>query len=213
VSNKIKQQLVEVSKLMYDKGMVNAYEGNLSVFENGSVYITPSAKCKGYLTQDMIVVTDLDGNILEGSLKPSSEIKLHLAAYKNNPEIKSVIHAHSPYATAFAICGRPIETKAYPEMIVLYGTIPLADYGTPSTDEIYKGMLKYINEYEVILLANHGVVSLGRDLYETYFKLESVECIAKTLFLAEQLGGAYELPSEKLELLYEMRKKNIQSKR
>ena len=213
MSNQTKQQLVEVSKLMYDKGMVNAYEGNLSVFGSGRVYITPSAKCKGYLTEDMIVVTDLEGNILEGDLKPSSEISLHLAAYKNNSAIKSVIHAHSPYATAFAICNRPIETKAYPEMITIFGRVPLADYGTPSTDEIYKGMLQYINEFDVVLLANHGIVSFGKELFETFFKLESVECIAKTLFLAEQLGGVKDLPDEKLGLLYEMRRKYVQGKK
>lgn len=188
--------------------MVNAYEGNISILNDRKVYITPSAVCKGFLSEEMIVVTDLDGNILEGSYKPSSEIKLHLAAYRNRPDVKAVVHAHSPYATAFAICNKPIETKAYPEMIVIFGSVPLAEYGTPSTDEIYYGMERHLLQHDVVLLANHGVVSVGTDAFDAFFKLESVEAIAKTLFLARQLGEERDLPWDKLEILYEMRKKN-----
>lgn len=132
---------------------------------------------------------------------------MHLAAYRNRPDIKSVIHAHPPYATAFAVANKPIETKAYPEMIVLFGKIPLAAYGTPSTDEIHYGMDQYVKDYDIILLANHGVIAFGSNAYDAFFKLESAEGIAKVLTLAAQLGGEKELPQNKLEELYEMRKK------
>ncbi|HHW47771.1 MAG TPA: class II aldolase/adducin family protein [Clostridiaceae bacterium] len=203
----IKKQIVEISKIMYDKGMVNAFEGNISVLFQDKVYITPSAICKGFLTEDMIVTIDLFGNVVEGEYKPSSEFKLHLAAYRIRPGINSVIHAHSPYATAFAVANKPIETKAYPEMIALFGKVPLADYGTPSTDEIYYGVEKHILDYDVILLANHGVMSVGKDAYEAFFKLESVECIAKVLLLTNLLGGEKSLPEDKLNILYAMREK------
>lgn len=203
----IKSSIVEVSKLMYQKGMVNAFEGNVSVLFNHRVYITPSAVCKGFLKEDMIVVTDMEGNVLEGKYKPSSEIKLHLAAYRYRPDIRSVIHAHSPYATAFALANKAIESRAYTEMIVLYDKIPLAPYGTPSTDEIHLGVRDLLKEYEIVLLANHGILSVGKDVYDSFFKLESAESMAKVLILTNQLGGEKELPEEKLKELYDLRKK------
>jgi L-fuculose-phosphate aldolase len=210
MSYDIRKNIVEISKLMYNKGMVNAFEGNVSVLDGERIYITPSAVCKGFLTEEQIVVTDMEGIQAEGSperFKPSSEIKLHIAAYKKRPDIRSVVHAHSPYATAFAVAGRPIETKAYPEMIVLFGKIPLAAYGTPSTYEISKGMEEHIDKYNIILLANHGVMAAGCDVYEAFFRLESAESIAKVLYTARMLGGERELPEDKLELLYAMRDK------
>ncbi len=203
----IKSSIVEVSRLLYSKNLATAFEGNISVIEDNKIYITPSGICKGFVTEEMLVVMDLDGNVLEGDYKPSSEAKMHFAAYRNRPDIKAVVHAHPPYATAFALANKPIETKAYPEMIVLFGKIPLAAYGTPSTDEIYYGMEQPIKEYDIILLANHGVIAVGSDVYNAFFKLESAEGIAKVLTLAGQLGGARELPPNKLEELYAMRKK------
>lgn len=207
MSDTIRKRIVEVSKLMYDKGLVNPYEGNVSVLHEEKVYITPGGIYKGCLSEDMIVVTDLNGNILEGMYKPSSEIKLHLAAYKNRRDIKSVVHAHPPYATAYAVANKPIETKAYTEMIAIFGKIPLAKYGTPSTDEISVGIEEYIGMYDIILLANHGIVTVGTDINNAFFKLEAAESMAKTLLLTKMLGGEKELPENELEKLYKMYKK------
>ncbi len=206
----IRENIIKVAKLMYDKGFVNPYEGNISVLYDEQVYITPGGVCKGYLTEDMIVVTDLKGNVLEGMYKPSSEIKLHLAAYRLRSDIKAVVHAHSPYATAYAIANKPIETKAYTEMIAFFDKIPLANYGTPSTDQLGEGIEEYIDNYDIILLANHGIVSVGIDLFNAFFKLEAAESMAKTLLFTKLLGGEKELPESELEKLYEMnRKKRI----
>ena len=207
-TEQIKQHLVEVSKLMYSKGMVNAFEGNVSYKEGQRIFITPSGICKGFLTCDMLVVTDLEGNVVSGNNKPSSEIKLHLAAYRMRPDIKSLVHAHTPYATAFALANKPIETRAYPELIALFGSIPIAEYGTPSTDEIYFGMEGLIQDHDIILLANHGITAIGKDSYDAFFKLEAAESIAKTLFLTRLLGGEKELPANKLDELYQMRRKS-----
>ena len=202
---RVKKQLVEVSRLMYSKGMVNAFEGNISVLRGERVYITPSAICKGFLTEDMIVVTDLEGNVLEGSYKPSSEIKLHLASYKRRKDIGSVVHAHPPYATAFAIANKPIEAKSYSEVLLLFGSIPIAPYGTPSTDEVFSSIEPYLAGHDVVLLANHGIVSVGSDVYEAFFKLESAETIAKTLTLALLQGGGKDLPDYRVKELRKMR--------
>jgi len=204
-----KKQLVEVAKLMYQKNMVNAFEGNLSIKEDNRIYITPSGICKGFLTEEMIAVTDLEGNVLDGSRKPSSELKLHLGAYSHRSGIKSVVHAHTPYATAFALNNMPIETKAYPELIVLFDSIPLAEYGTQSTYGIFEGAKRYIDRYDIVLLANHGIMAVGSDIYDAFFKIEAAESIAKTLFLARQLGGEKDLTSEQLEELYKLRKKQL----
>lgn len=203
--SEMKRQLVEVARLMYNKNMVNTFEGNISVIEDDKIYITPSKVCKGLLTEEMVPVCDRNGSLLEGTYKPSSEIKLHLPVYRGREDVRSVVHAHSPYATAFAIANKPIESKAYPELIVLFGKIPLAAYGTPSTDEIYADVRNYIKDYDVILLANHGIMALGKDPFDAFFKLEAAESIAKAIFLAQQLGGEKNLPENKLQELYDMR--------
>ncbi|WP_010251774.1 class II aldolase/adducin family protein [Acetivibrio cellulolyticus] len=204
----IRKNIVKVSKLMYDKELVNPYEGNVSILHEEQVYITPAGICKGYLTEDMIVVTDLNGNVLEGMYKPSSEIKLHLASYKLRSDIRSVVHAHPPFSTAYAVANKPIETKAYTEMIALFDKIPVAKYGTPSTDQITDGIKDYIDNYDIILLANHGIISVGTDIFNAFFKLEAAESMAKTLLLTKMLGGEKELPDVELEKLYEMNKKH-----
>lgn len=207
MSFRIKEELVRMSAKLYSKGLVSAYEGNLSIRVDDNVYITPSGKCKGYLSEDMIVVTDLEGNILDGMYKPSSEIKLHLAAYNYRESIGAVVHAHPPYATSFAIANKPIETRAYAEVIMFYGKIPLAQYGTPSSDEIYADVREYLKEYDIILLANHGVMSVGDNIFEAFLKMESAESIAKTLLLSKLLGGPKNLPQDKIDELHAIRMK------
>jgi L-fuculose-phosphate aldolase len=209
LSELVRKKIVDISKLMYDKGLVNPYEGNVSVLHEEQVYITPKGVCKGYLSEDMIVVTDLSGNVLEGMYKPSSEIKLHLTAYRHRSDIKSVVHAHPPYATAYAVANIPIETKAYTEMIAFFDKIPLAKYGEPSTDQISIGLEEHIGKYDIILLANHGIVSIGTDIYNAFFKLEAAESMAKTLLFTKILGGEKELPEGELEKLYRMNKNRI----
>jgi len=201
LSEIIRKKVVEVSKLMYDKGFVNPYEGNVSILHGEQVYITPTGVCKGYLSEDMIVVTDLNGNVLEGMYKPSSEIKLHLAVYKLRSDVTSVVHAHSPYATAYAIANKPIETRGYTEMISFFGKIPLAKYGQPSTDQISAGIEEFIYKHDIILLANHGIIAVGTDIHNAFFKLEAAESMAKTLLLTKLLGGEKELPESELERL------------
>lgn len=198
---KYKKQIVEIAKIMYAKGMVNAFEGNISVRDEERIIITPSQVCKGFLDTSMLMTVDMKGNIIEGSNKISSETGLHLEAYSLRDDIKAVVHAHSPYATAYAIANKPIETRAYPEMIALFKKVPVIRYGTPSTAEVYSDLKNYINDYQILLLENHGIVAFGSDLYEAYFRLESIESIAKVLLLNQLLGGPSNLPDEEVEKL------------
>jgi L-fuculose-phosphate aldolase len=177
MSKAIREQIVKVSKLMYERAMANAFEGNVSVRDDNSIYITPSRICKG------------------------------LAAYRERKDIWSVVHAHPPYATAYAVANKPIETKAYAEMLMLFGRIPVSKYGTPATDEIYYGMEEYLRDHDVILLANHGIVAVGRDCFDAFYKMEAVETMAKTLILAKILGGENQIPDNKIKELDELREK------
>ena len=205
----VKETVMEVAKLMYEKNLVNALEGNVSCRIGDKICITPSGMCKGYLKREMIVVIDISGNISEGIYKPSSEYKMHLAAYNLRDDIKAVVHTHSPYATAYAIANKPIMTKAYPEAVIAFDYIPLVEYGTPSTDAVYSGFSKYIYSVDVFLIANHGIVSVGQDPFDAFFKIEAAESIAKVLTIAGQIGGEHDLPEDEIDLLYEMRKKNF----
>ncbi|NLU36920.1 MAG: class II aldolase/adducin family protein [Clostridiales bacterium] len=205
----IKMEIIKISKKLYDRQMVNSNEGNVSIRSGDKVFITPSQVCKDELTEDMICVTDLEGNQLEGSMKPSSEIGLHLHIYKLRSDIKGIVHCHAPYSTAFAIARKPIVSKGYTEMIVLYDKIPVAAYGAPSTPEIYKDVKTYIHQTDAFLLANHGLVTVGKTLKDAYLLSESVESIARTLLYAHLLGGEYPLTQPELNQLYEMRKKNL----
>lgn len=207
--NSIRADIVRVSKLMYEKEMVNALEGNVSVKDGNKIYITPTSVCKGYLEEDMIVVVDENGDVLEGTYKPTSEMKLHLACYRLRPDITSVVHSHSPYSTAYAIANKPITTKAYPEMIIAFDQIPVIAYGTPSTDEVYAELDKVIDKTDVFLISRHGIVSVGKNLYDAFFKIEAAESIAKTLTIAKILGGEAPLSESQIDTLYEMRKKNF----
>ena len=205
----LKEKVIEIAKKLYERQLVNANEGNVSLRDGGLVYITPSQVCKELLTPDMIVVTDLAGNQVEGNLKPSSEIKLHLHIYSLRDDIGGIVHDHSPFATAYAISRRPIESKAYTEMIYFYDKIPVVDYGAPGTDKIVKGIGEYINRTDVMLLANHGLVAVGKDVYDAYLKAEAVETLAKTITISRLIGGECPLSPAELDEMAEMRRKKL----
>ena len=207
-SEAIAEELVFVSKLLYDKGLATAYEGNVSIRDGDRIYITPSAVCKGFLTADQVVVMDMVGAVLRAEgVKPSSEYRLHLAAYLARPGVGGIVHAHPPYCTAFAVAGQEIYTPGYPEALVIYGRVPLAPYGRPSTDGIWQGVPKLLADYDAVLLQNHGALTVGRDAREAFFRMESVEGIAKVAHLARALGGQQQLPPEELEALNVMHHK------
>jgi L-fuculose-phosphate aldolase len=202
----IKQAIVEVGKRMYNKNLIAGYEGNVSVREGDRVFITPSGVCKGFLTESDILEIDLSGNVLSGTKKPSSETKMHLAIYKNRKDVKAVVHAHPPVSTGFACAGKGLDMSLTAETVLLLGSIPLAPYGTPSTDTLAKSIVDYL-EYNAILLANHGAVTLGKNLDDAYFLMEQVEHYAKITLTANILGTPKTLPCEEVDRLMSLREK------
>ncbi len=205
----IKKQICEIGKRIYDRGMVAANDGNISVKISDNEFLcTPTGVSKGFMTPDYICRVDKEGNVLEanGSFKPSSEIKMHMRVYKHRPDVKSVVHAHPIYATSFAIAGIPLTQPIMPEAVIALGCVPIAEYGTPSTNEIPDAVEKYLPYFDAVLLANHGALSFSDSLLAAYHKMESLEFYAQLLFNARQLGGPKELSDEQVKGLYEIRR-------
>ena len=205
----IKQQICDIGKRIYDKGMVASNDGNISVKLNDNEFLcTPTGVSKGFMTPEYICKVDADGKVLEANpgFKPSSEIKMHMRVYKERPDVNAVVHAHPMYATGFAIAGIPLTQPIMPEAVISLGAVPIAEYGTPSTEEIPDAVSKYLQSYDAVLLENHGALSFSDSLVNAYHKMESVEFYAKLLYISKQLGGPKELSQSQVERLYEIRR-------
>lgn len=204
----LRQDIVEVGRRIYANGYVAANDGNISVRIGDNEFLTtPTGVSKGFMTPDMIIKVDGEGRKLTGKLRPSSEIKMHLDVYKQRPDVGAVVHAHPPIATAFAVAGIPLDRYILPEIIIGLGTIPIAKYGTPSTDEIPRAVREYLDKHDAILLANHGALTVGKDVFNAYYKMESIEHFAKISLAARQLGEERELPCQEVEKLLQIREK------
>ncbi len=205
----IKKEICEIGRRIYDKGMVASNDGNISVKLNDNEFLcTPTGVSKGFMTPEYICKVDKNGKVIQasGKFKPSSEIKMHMRVYKERPDVNAVVHAHPMYATSFAIAGIPLTQPIMPEAVITLGCVPIAEYGTPSTDEIPDAISKYLPYYDAVLLENHGALSFSDSLLSAYHKMESVEFYANLLFLSKQLGGPKELSKAQVERLYEIRR-------
>ena len=200
------QDCLKAAKLLYRRFLVNTYEGNVSVRLGDTILITPSAVCKEELEEDDLVEVDLaSGETLRAkeSRMASSETKMHLCVYRNSAA-QAVVHAHPPFATAYAVAAKPIETRAYPEMRVLYDRIPVCRYGRPGTEAVNADVPEALKTHDVFLLSNHGLVACGPSAVTAAYRLEGVESIAKVLTLAQLHGGESPLPRAELDALQEI---------
>ena len=206
----IKKQICEIGKRIYNKGMVASNDGNISVKISDNEFLcTPTGVSKGFMTPEYICKVDANGNVIEANagFKPSSEIKMHMRVYRERPDVKSVVHAHPMYATTFAIVGIPLTDPIMPEAVLSLGEVPIAKYGTPSTDEIPDAVAPYLQSYDAVLLENHGALSFSDSLLNAYHKMESVEFYARLLYQAKMLGGPKLLTEQQVEDIYALRKK------
>ncbi|MBU1355851.1 MAG: class II aldolase/adducin family protein [Candidatus Edwardsbacteria bacterium] len=200
--NLLRQQIIKACRRLDQLGFVAASDGNVSSrVDDKDILITPSGLAKGELGPEQILLTDIEGRIIRGEGSTSSEIKMHLYAYRMRPDIKAVVHAHPPTATGFATAGISLTDPVLPEVILTVGPVPLAKYATPSTDEVPKSIAPYIKKHNAILLANHGVLTLGKDVTEALHRMERVEHLAKIMLVAGQLGGARKLNKNQLNKL------------
>lgn len=185
-----KKAILEVGKRMYQKGFVAANDGNISCKVGpDTLWTTCTGVSKGFMTQDMLVKMDTNGKVLMGSRKPSSEVKMHLRVYQENSEVLAVTHAHPPVATSFAIAGISLDKAILPEAVVQLGTVPIARYATPGSQEVPDSIAPFCRDYNGVLLANHGALSWGRDVIEAFYRLESMEYYATILMYTGNIIG------------------------
>lgn len=203
--NVTRKDILRVCRKLDSLGFVPATDGNVSVrLDDKRVLITPSMLRKGDIKESQLLVTDMAGKVLSGRGRPSSEIKMHLYAYKVRPDIKAIVHAHPPFATAFACAGMDLTAPLLPEVVLTVGPVPLAPYATPSTDEVPRSMAPLIKKHQALLLANHGVLALGRDLEEALQRMERVEHLARVSFLAQALARPKYLNKKQLQSLLDL---------
>lgn len=200
-----RREIISVCRLMYERSYVVSSDGNVSVrLDDGRVVATPTMTCKGRMSEDLLAVTDLEGKQL-GDKRASSELAMHLLIYAERPDVRAVCHAHPPHGTAFAVAGLAIDQPILSEVILTLGCVPLADYGTPSTTELTEAMRPLIKHHNALLMANHGAVAYGGDIWQAFDRLETLEHTAKIAILAKLLGGSKNLPPDAIEKLINVR--------
>lgn len=202
-AHKIKQDIVEIGRRLYNKGFAAANDGNITVrIGENEVLCTPTMHSKGFLKVEDICTIDMTGKQTAGIKKRSSEALLHLEIYKQRPDIKSVVHCHPPHATAFAVAREPIPQCVLPEVEVFLGDVPITRYETPGGQAFADTVLPFVDKTNVIILANHGTVSFGVDVEQAYWWTEILDAYCRILMLARQLGNvSYFSENQERELL------------
>lgn len=203
-----RQDIVEVGRLIWQKGWVAANDGNITIrLDEERVLATPTGVSKGMMHPDDLIVCDMNGRKLVGRLDQTSELAMHLCIYRLRPDVRAVLHAHPPVATGYASAGKALNLALLPEVIIGLGCVPLAEYGLPGTPELTEPMLPYIPKYDAILLGNHGAVCYGPDVWKAFFRMETVEHFARISLVAELVGGPRVLPRQEVEKLLEARRR------
>lgn len=174
-----KALILEVGRRMFERQYVAANDGNISIRTGENrIWVTPAGVSKGYMTEDQLVCVALDGTVLEGTAKPSSETKMHLRVYQENPDVGSVVHAHPVVATTFSIARIPLDVAIMTESVIGLGVVPVADYATTGTQGVPDSVAPFCKEYNACLLANHGALTWGKDAMQAYYRMETLECYA-----------------------------------
>ena len=190
--NEIREQICLIGRRMYERGMVAANDGNISVRLGAhEILCTPTGVSKGYMTPDSLCVVDPEGNVIRsnGISKPSSEMKMHLRVFARRPDVNAVVHAHPPYATTFAILEKPLDAPIMTEAVVAIGEVPLAPFATPSTSEVPDSIEPFLPDHHAVLLAHHGALTWAADLETAYMHMETVENYALQLYQTALLGN------------------------
>ena len=205
---KLKSEMCEVGRRMYERGLVTAFEGNLSARLGADRFLcTPSLVCKGTLKPEDLATVDSKGRQLSGEKKRTSEILLHLAIYRERPDVHAIVHAHPPHATAFAVTHQAIPSGSVAEMEVFVGEVPMAPYRTPGTAEFAESVVPYLSEANTVLLANHGTVSYGESLEQALFRTEILEGYCRMILLARSLGPVVPLGSGEMAEMFAVKKR------
>lgn len=203
--SEIKKQIIKYGTKLGEKNMSPATSGNISVRHGENILITCSGTCLGELDENDIVLIDKNADILDGGKKPSSEKNLHNAIYAIRNDVNAIVHCHSPYASAFAVCHKPLSKPIICENVFYFGEIPVADYALPGSDKLVENTAKYFSKHNAVLLANHGIVIAAKDLKNAYYLMETAETFAQIYLNSLLLGGAKELCKQDIEEIYKLR--------
>ncbi len=208
----LRQEIVHVCQLLYDKGLIVATDGNISArLDDNTILITPSGLCKGLMTPDQLITINLDGRKVGPDtpanrlLKPTSETAMHLEAYKQRPDVMGVVHTHPPYAIALSIAGITLADCMLPEAIMFLGLTPTTPYSTPASEENAQAIREVIVGHDALVLQRHGALTVGSSPLNAYYRTETLEQVARITFMLHQLGGGQPLPPFQVEKLIKIR--------
>ncbi len=197
-----RKDIVEVCRRIYARGWITATDGNVSILLGPDrVLATPTGINKGTLTEDDLIVTDRSGARITGSRPPSSELRMHLAAYDERPDVRAVVHAHPTNCIAFSLAGVSLAQCLLPEIVFTFGSIPTTAYTTPTTEEVPREIKKWLKDFDAMILDRHGSLTVGDDVFAAYDKLERMEHVAEITFRARQLGPIRPLAPEQVSHL------------
>jgi L-fuculose-phosphate aldolase len=213
--HKVRQDIVHVGRLLWERGFVAATDGNLSVrLGTDRLLVTSSGVSKGFLSPEELVVIDLDGEPVPSyrgqGQRPSSEILMHLEVYRQRPDVNAVIHAHPPIATAFSIAGVSLARCVLPEVVITLGGIPTTEYATPGTSDVPGSIRQAVRDHDALILDHHGSLTVGQTLWEAYLRLEKVEHAAQITLAAHQLGRVNALTPQAVQKLADKRRELLQ---
>ncbi len=202
----LRKQMVEVGRRMYRKGLVVATEGNISVrLTSQRILMTPTGAWKGFLNLADMVPVDLNGRARPGGQRrPSMEFPMHRGIYRARPDVRAVVHAHPPVATGFAVAGVPLDEPILAEAVLVLGPVPVVPYATPATEALPESIAPYAAKHNALLLGNHGAVTMGRDLWEAYGRMEILEHLALIQLTARLLGQANPIPPAEIQKLHQL---------
>ena len=203
----LRKELAEITHEIYQKGYTPPLNGNMSVrLDSQHILITPSYVYKKLVRADNILKVRMDGQVVDSSNKPSIETGMHIAIYQRRPDINGIIHAHPRNTSVFAVAQKPVDISIMPEAVYLLGSIKCIDYFMPGTMELKVAVEQFAADYDIFLLYNHGMITVGRDLCEAFYRLETLELCAELELKAITLGGAVTLPQMEINKLLEVRR-------
>jgi L-fuculose-phosphate aldolase len=202
----LRSAIVETGKIAYGSGLMISNDGNISVrLADGNILITPSGVCKGRINPQDLLVVDTNGRLIkpaaDPALKASSEQPMHLEVYRQRPDVRAVIHTHLVFANALVISKGAVRMDVIPEAAVAFGSIPVTDYAMPSSTQNADAIRDLILRHNVIMIRNHGSLTVGANLEEALILLERLEHVSMTLTFAELLGEVKPLPPELLKAI------------
>jgi L-fuculose-phosphate aldolase len=202
----LRDDIVQIGRLMFQKGWVASNDGNITIrMDEERILATPTGMCKGMMQPDDMIILDRKGDKISGRRERTTEINMHVTIYDMRPDIRAVVHAHPPVSTGFATAGKPLNLALLPEVIIAFGCVPIAGYGLPGTNELTEPMKPLIPKHNALLMANHGSVCYGEDVFQAYFRMETVEHSARIQLVAELLGGPNVLPRKEVDKLLDSR--------